>query len=250
MTDRMKHPSSARKSAAKTESCIGYTSDMKRREISEPHRFITSLAILCGASILLLVVRVMSSESARYVFMLWNLVLAIIPVLLSWWLVLRVRHEGWLVWQQILLVILWIAFLPNSFYLVTDFVHLRQTYEATLLFDVVLLTSFTASGLILGFTSVYMVHREVVKKLSETKSYLVIGFVFLACSFAIYLGRFTRWNTWDLVYEPAGVLFDVSDRFVNPGAHTETYTATLLLFVLLTSIYGVVYEGARLAKRS
>lgn len=222
---------------------------MKRGKAVEPYRFMISLGVLCGTSLFLLIARVLSSESARYVFMAWNLVLAIIPVLLSWWLVLRVRHQTWWTWQQIVLTLLWIAFLPNSFYLVTDFVHLRQTYEASLLFDVVLLTSFTASGLILGFTSVFMVHREIVKKLSETKSYMIIGLVFLACSFAIYLGRFTRWNTWDLIYQPAGVLFDVSDRFVNPAAHTETYAATALLFVLLASIYGVIYEGARSLRR-
>lgn len=221
---------------------------MKKDEPRNPYRFIASIGLLCGVSLSLVVGRVLSSESERYVFLVWNLVLAIVPLLLSWWLVQRIRQHGWGTWQQIALTVVWLAFLPNSFYLVTDFVHLRETYEASLLFDVVLLTSFMASGLVVGFTSVFMVHRELVKRFSEKQTYLLVGLIFLACSFAAYLGRFTRWNTWDLVYRPAGLLFDVSDRFINPAAHTDTYVATLVFFLLLVSVYGVIYEGARLLR--
>ena len=222
---------------------------MKQDAATKPYRFIASLGFLCGVSICLLLARVASSESERYVFLIWNLILATVPLLLGWWLVLRLQHQRWMAWQQILLTISWLAFLPNSFYLVTDFIHLRETYEISLLFDVVLLTSFTASGLALGFTSVFMVHRELAKRLSEVRAYTLIGLIFLACSFATYLGRFTRWNTWDLVYRPAGLLFDVSDRVVNPAAHGETYAATLIFFLLITSIYAVIWEAYLLVRR-
>jgi uncharacterized membrane protein len=222
---------------------------MSKVIIGTPYRFMASLGLSIAVSVGLLAARVIASDSTRYAFLLWNIVLATVPLLLGWLLVQRIRELGWLRWQQIALTIIWLAFLPNSFYLVTDFVHLRQTYEASLLFDVVLLSSFMCNGFILGFISVYMVHRELVKRLSDIQAYALVGLIFVACSFAAYLGRFTRWNTWDLVLRPAGLLFDVSDRFVNPGAHTDTYVATLVLFLLLMSTYTVIYEAARALRK-
>lgn len=211
-----------------------------------PIRFIASVSFVCLVSIFLLVARIVSSDSTRYVFLLWNLVLAALPLLIGIWLVDRVRKFGWLAWQQIVLTILFLVFLPNSFYLVTDFVHLRLTSEATIIYDVVLLSSFMFSGLVLGYTSVFLVHRELKKRVDERSALIVAGGLFLAVSFAIYLGRFSRWNTWDVLFEPTGLLFDVSDRFVNPGVHTDTYITTSIIFILLFGLYWVIYEAFRL----
>jgi uncharacterized membrane protein len=214
-----------------------------------PYRFIAAIGFSCAVSLGLLAARVIDSDSARYIFLLWNLLLAVIPVPLGWWLVQRIRLFGWLHWQQILLTLLWLSFLPNSFYLVTDFIHLRETYEASLIFDVMLLASFMCNGFILGFLSVYMIHKELIRRMSELKAYGIVALILLACSFAAYLGRFTRWNTWDLLLRPAGLLFDVSDRIINPAAHTQTYVATVTLFLLLLGVYVVIWEGTLLLRR-
>lgn len=157
---------------------------------------------------------------------------------------------GWLKWQQVTLTTLWLAFLPNSFYIITDLIHLRVNYEADLLFDITLLMSAILAGLIFGYLSVYTVHRELLKRFSERTSYGLISIIFLAASFAICLGRYTRWNSWDIILQPAGLLFDVSDRLVNPDAHLLTYQTTLILFMLLIAGYAVVYEAARFLRTS
>ena len=211
-----------------------------------PIRFIASVALLCSVGVVLLVIRFIASDSLRYVFLIWNLLLALIVPLLAWLLVYRVQQFGWLRWQQIILTVLWFVFLPNTFYLVTDFIHVRQTYEASLVYDVTMLTSFVFSGLLLGYLSMFLVHRELVKRLSSRNAWLAIGIWFLASSFAIYLGRYTRWNSWDIFIKPAGLLFDVSDRFINPTAYYETYETTLIFFVLLFAGYLVVWEAYQL----
>ncbi len=213
-----------------------------------PIRLIAALTLSSSVSIGLLIIRVLASDSTRYIFLPWNLVLAAIPLLLSWWLVLRVSSKGWLTWQQVLLTIVWLSFLPNSFYLVSDFIHLRETYEVNLVFDVVMLMSFALNGLIFGFMSIYMVHRALLDRIRPRQAYILITLIILACSFAAYLGRYTRWNSWDIVLRPAGLLFDVSDRFINPGAHQQTYLTTLIFFALLMSTYIVVFEIARLIR--
>lgn len=210
---------------------------------------IISIVLTCLVSVGLLLGRIIFSDSLRYVFLIWNLVLAIVPLLLAWWLVERLRTQSWLKWQQILITALFISFLPNAFYLITDFVHLRQTNEVNLYFDVVMLSSFVLNGIVLGFISIYMVHRELMKRLREQDALLVISVIFLLASFATYLGRFTRFNTWDILLRPAGLLFDVSDRFINPSRHTDTYVATISLFVVLSTTYLVFYSSMRAFKK-
>ncbi len=222
----------------------------KRNVLVPPYRLIASLAFLSITGIGLLGARILFSDSLRYSFLFGNLVLAIVPALLAWWLVLRVRTHGWLQWQQIGLTVLWILFLPNSFYMVTDLIHLRSNFEADLLFDITLITNFVVAGMLFGFISVYLVHSELLRRMRERSAYGLAAGLFFAVSFAIYLGRYTRWNTWDIVLQPAGLLFDVSDRFINVNAHLQTYQTTLILFLLLFSSYTVVYESARLLKAS
>lgn len=219
---------------------------MSKTNPRSPNRLIAGVVVSCLVSLVLLIVRISASDSARYIFLIWNLVLAVIPVFLAWWLVGRVRQYGWLGWKQLLLSAVWVSFLPNSFYLVTDFVHLRTTNEASLFFDVVMLASFVVNGLMLGYIAVYLVHKELVRRFSEATSYKIIALIFLLCSFATYLGRFTRWNTWDILLQPAGLIFDVSDRVINPGQHAETYLATGILFIFLSSIYVVIWEATRI----
>lgn len=219
---------------------------MPKQEVKSVNRLIAGVVVSCLTSVILLMIRVSASDSARYIFLLWNLVLAVIPVLLAWWLVVRVRQFGWFKWQQMLLSLVWLSFLPNSFYLVTDFIHLRTTNEASLFFDVIMLASFVVNGLMLGYIAIYLVHSELIRRFSESSSYKIVGIIFLLCSFATYLGRFTRWNTWDILLQPAGLIFDVSDRVINPGQHAETYLATGILFVFLSSVYVVIWEATRL----
>lgn len=213
-----------------------------------PYRFIGSLLLISAISIGMLLTRIADSDSGRYSFLIWNLVLAAVPPALAWWLADRIRQYGWLKWQQVALSLLWLVFLPNSFYLVTDLIHLQSNFEADLLFGITILMSFIMAGLIFGFLSVFYIHREIVKRLGEGYSYLIVGAIFLLVSFAVCLGRYTRWNTWDILLRPAGLLFDVSDRLINPTIHLQTYQTTLTLFLLLFSSYIVVWEAARLMR--
>lgn len=216
---------------------------------ASPIRFVASLLLLAFIASGLLIIRISASDSSRFSFLFWNLFLASIPLAIAWWLAMRVRDYGWLRPKQIILTVLWIAFLPNSFYIITDLIHLRQNYEADPLYDITLLTGFILSGLSLGYASVYLVHQEFLKRVRERTAYGVLAILFLAVSFAISLGRYTRWNTWDIILQPAGLLFDVSDRFINPEVHAGTYQITVSMALLLFAGYVVIYEAARLIKR-
>lgn len=215
---------------------------MVKKSLERNYRLLEALLISNGVSLLLFALRSAESQTDRYWFMIWNLFLAWIPLGLAWWLVIRLRTSRWLSLPNIALTALWLGFLPNSFYMVSDLIHLHETGEVSLLYDVVMFTSFIFNGLVAGFSSLFIVHRELIKRFALEKAHTAVALILLACGFAIYLGRSLRWNSWDVLINPAGLLFDVSDRFVNPGAHPQAFVTTATFFLLISSIYLVTWR--------
>lgn len=213
---------------------------------SKTRQLLITLLLSCLVSVALYIVRSVASGNNRYWFLNWNLALAWLPLLFAWLLGQRLKTKSWSTWQNLLLTFLWLGFLPNSFYIVSDFIHLRNTYEISLLYDVVMFVSFAWNGYVLGFIGVYLVHLELLKKIRRRNAHTIIGLVLLACGFAIYLGRYQRWNTWDVLVNPAGLLFDVSDRFINPVAYPQMFTTTLMFFVLLVSMYAFLWRVSQI----
>lgn len=216
---------------------------MKRVSFSKDQRevFLT-LALSSGVSLALLLVRIVVTDTTKFWFMAWNLLLAWIPLGLAFWLQRRVRARRWPQWPDLLLGCAWLVFVPNSFYLLTDLIHLQSSGEVSLLYDTALLSSFVINGLMLGYISLYIVHRIVAGYLGERVAYLWAQLALLLSAFAIYLGRYLRWNTWDVIVNPASLVFDVSDRIINPGSHLHTFVVTGVFFVLLGSTYAVIYR--------
>jgi uncharacterized membrane protein len=173
----------------------------------------------------------------NYWYMVWNLFLAWLPLLLVLWLLRTLRHKRWSSWPGIALSVLWLGFLPNAFYMVTDYIHLADTASIDLVYDAAMLTAFVVTGLVLGYISLYLFHIELKKRLPAVTAARVVAFILFLCSVAIYLGRDLRWNTWDLFLDPAGILYDISDRIINPRTHPEIFVTTLTFFILLGAFY-------------
>lgn len=215
----------------------------------ESYNLLWALVFSSAASVVLFFTRVAASGSSRYIFLIWNLFLAWIPLGLAINISQRLKRRPWSNLGTIVMTLLWLGFLPNSFYIISDFVHVHATGEISTLFDSAMITSFAFNGLILGVMSLYILHKELVKRTSRIIAHSVAAGILLLCSFAIYLGRYLRWNTWDIIIDPAGLLFDVSDRIINPTAHPSTFSTTATFFLLLSSIYVVSYNLVAFLKK-
>jgi len=198
--------------------------------------------------IALFLVGAIINHSFGYAFMVWNLFLAWLPLLFMIWLLKMLKHKRWSSWQGIALSVLWLGFLPNSFYIVTDYIHLADVASTDILYDAVMLTAFVVTGLVLGFASLFLFHMELRKRLPVHIASRMVASILLLCSFAIYLGRDLRWNTWDLFLNPAGILFDVSDRLISPTDHPQMYLTTLSFFVLLGMFYVIALHVVQTVK--
>lgn len=205
-------------------------------------RVLVALVVSNLVSACLLLVRFAAAQNMRYWFLVWNVFLGWIPLGLVMLLRKRLETSRWTSWQNIVISIAWLGFLPNSFYIVTDFIHLHPSGEVSVLFDVVLMTSFTFNGFVAGFASLYIMHKLLIKRFRRQQAHAIIAGIIVLCSFAIYLGRDLRWNTWDILINPAGILFDVSERVINPLTHAEVFSTTALFTLLIGSIYIVVWQ--------
>ncbi len=211
--------------------------------------FVVSLISLSAFAVILSFVRFLISGTTRYDFLIWNLFLAWVPLVFAW--LLYVRTPKGLVWSwgNFGLFAVWLAFLPNAFYLVTDFIHLRRTSQVDILFDIILFSTYAFCGIILGLTALYLVHVRAIKRFGMRAHYLPVA-VLLLCGFAIYLGRYLRWNSWDIIVNPLGLLFDVSSSVIDPINHPLTFGTTLLFYGFLGLLYLVVWQAIATARNS
>lgn len=212
------------------------------REVSGAHkRFLLSLAVITGLCLALFLFRALTTGVFRYVFIPQNLALAWAAFLFSWLLVTWLQENRWLSWQGISLSVLWLFFLPNTWYVLTDFLHIDDYGEISLLYDFTLILTLVITGFVLGFTSLYLVHKELLKRWSVRAAHTAVAGVLAIASFAIYLGRDLRWNSWDVVTNPGGVIINVSDRVIDPFEHFRAINVTVLFFILLGVLYAALW---------
>jgi uncharacterized membrane protein len=216
---------------------------------SNPRRqFVLSLLFAMAVSGGLYAYGALRSHSLEYSYLLWNIVLATVPLMFAIRLARVLRSKRWSAWEPIGWTLLWLLFLPNSFYMISDFIHLRNLSPDDILYAAVLFTSFIYLGVLLGFCSLLLVHHELRRRLRPVAAASWIGATLLLCSFAIYIGRDLRWNSWDVIFNPAGLLFDISDRVLRPDDYPTMFVTVLSFFALLGSLYVVVWSGARLLR--
>jgi uncharacterized membrane protein len=137
---------------------------------------------------------------------------------------------------QLPLFSLWLLFLPNAPYILTDILHLTRASHAPAWYDLALLLSCAGTGLLLGYLSLIDVQGIVARNFGRACSW-IFAFVSLVLSgFAIYLGRFLRWNSWDVLISPT-LLFEITDGLLHPWAHGRAIAVTLVFGVILTLGY-------------
>jgi uncharacterized membrane protein len=136
-----------------------------------------------------------------------------------------------------ILLVIWLLFFPNAPYILTDLFHLRLKSAMPKWFDLILILSFAWTGLVFGYLSLWDIEKILSKSLSQIWISLISVCLLFIGSFGIYLGRYLRWNSWDIINEPFNLIYDISDRLINPFDHPRTWGVTLFMGIFLNMIY-------------
>jgi uncharacterized membrane protein len=207
-------------------------------------RRLATVASLLGLTLLVYAmvgVRVAYSGNDHYVALVWNLFLAWVPFVVALAVYAGFRRGA----GRLPLAAggaLWLLFLPNAPYLVTDLGYLGEWRGAPLWYDVVLASGAAWAGLALGFLSLYLVHAVVRSLFGALNAWFFALGALALSSFGIYLGRFERWNSWDLFVRPRALLGDIWSGAMNPGAQVEAVAVTIAFTVFLAATYLVFYS--------
>ena len=207
---------------------------------------IASLGLLTLFTLAMLGARMAYTGTGGHGWLAWNLFLAWIPFAVSLVLYARARAGASL---RVLapLALLWLVFFPNAPYLVTDLKHVGSGGRVPLLYDVLLLSAGAWTGLLLGLTSLFLVHAVARRLVGAPSAWaLVVGALALS-SFGIYLGRVQRWNSWDVVVHPAALASQLGGGLLHPVDYPRPLALTVLLTAFLLVSYLVLYSFARLA---
>lgn len=178
--------------------------------------------------------RIWYSASLTSLFLVWNIFLAWIPYVLSRFFELYRQKQKW---KQALLFGTWLLFFPNALYIVTDLVHIDRESMVPWWYDVVLLFIASFIGIVLGFVSLRKAERFLRTYFTAGMVSALIALLLFLGSFGVYLGRFERWNSWDVVHNPLGLAVNIIDCFINPVENYKVWGIT----VLFTLTYYVLY---------
>jgi uncharacterized membrane protein len=168
-------------------------------------------------------------------FFLWNLVLASIPVVFAAGFA-AVRRRIWL----IPLGLGWLAFLPNAPYLVTDLVHLGGDGEMSRHVMQYGIAAWT--GVMLGVVSMHLVHQRIEREVGAVSGWIAVVVSVGLCAIGVVIGRFERWNSWDLVTRPDAVAATTLDWVRSPLASVQPTGVALAVGAFFGLAYLTVWS--------
>jgi uncharacterized membrane protein len=207
---------------------------MKKLKESQRFEIILLLILMTGFCFSLSIFRYYLSDTKVFLFLNWNLFLAWIPLLISSFLVIfKIKSK----FSLIIIIAVWILFFPNSPYILTDLFHLKIRSTVPIWYDLMVILSYAWADLFCGFISLLDIERllsDYFKK--PTINFVTVFFLFLS-SFGVYLGRFLRWNSWDILNNPFGLFNDILSRIIYPAEYPKAWAITLLMGVMLNFMY-------------
>ena len=199
------------------------------------NKLLKVMAISSAMSVMLVLFRMEWSGKLFGVFLIWNLFLAWLPFVFALLLAAVNKTSSSRV-KKVLLFGAWLLFFPNSPYILTDLFHLKLR-DVPLWFDLILILSFAWNGLLLGYASLFEIQHFLKSKVSAIKVNCFIAALMVLCSFGIYLGRYPRWNSWDIITNPIDLFSDIFNMLIHPLHNTRMVGVTFFFSLFLTVSY-------------
>ncbi|WP_299890706.1 DUF1361 domain-containing protein [uncultured Lacinutrix sp.] len=196
---------------------------------------VISLLLLMSFSILS--IRVVITKTTNYFFLIWNVFLACIPYLITIHLSNKknLNKIGF-----VLLFASWLAFLPNAPYIITDLFHLKRSAYNIIWIDTLLITSFAATGILLFYFSLNLMKALLLDFFNKKVSEIIIIVTIFLSAFGVYIGRFLRYNSWEILSHPMPLIEDVFNMIYHPIVSIEVWLFTLAFGLFLVAGYYII----------
>lgn len=204
------------------------------------------LAFVSAAAMALLSVRI-ALENWDFVFLTWNLFLAWVPLIFIKWVWEMEKRQPAPFGILMIYLAVWLLFFPNAPYIITDLKHLRFVPENMIWYDALMIFTFSLAGFMTGLYSIRIVHRIVARRWNERLAWFAILNSMILSGFGIFLGRYGRWNSWDIVTQPGALARGIFHSMRDPLAikHTITFSFVLMLLYFAFHIFAELKQHER-----
>ena len=185
---------------------------------------------------LLVIGRTIHTGSLLFAFLPWNLFLAYVPYAISTWLY---ANPQWTdkKWRTAFVLMAWLLFIPNSFYIMTDLFHLGNFNNAPLWYDLAMILSCAWNGLLLGLLSVRQVEKIMVRTFGSFNEWKFVYPVMFLNALGIYIGRYLRFNTWDVITNPFNLSADIYYMVASPFSNMNAWAMIICFSFMLSLMY-------------
>jgi uncharacterized membrane protein len=192
--------------------------------IQNKFKTLSLITIALTFSVISLMIRMKLNKSFFFLFLIWNVFLAVIPYTITMYLntvpkLSKLKLGFWF--------FVWLAFLPNAPYIVTDLIHIKSGNNSLLWLDVLVVLSFALSGLFLFYLSVIDMQALISRYLKKMPASTLTTIILFLCGFGVYLGRFLRYNSWEIISDPRYLISDVIHIVISPFQNVEAWLFTL-----------------------
>jgi uncharacterized membrane protein len=189
-------------------------------------------------SCLLVLIRMIHTGRDTFLFLVWNLFLAWLPYLITRRLTRMRPFRPRLVFAGLMLA--WLLFIPNSFYIITDLFHVGDHYNDGLMppwFDLAMILSFVWNGLMFGVLSVRQMEKLITPRLPGHHELFFLYPVMWLNALGVYTGRYLRFNSWDLITDPFQLFGDIARIIIHPMRNHYAWAMIFCFSILMTLIY-------------
>lgn len=195
------------------------------------------IIIILILATILNILRVFLFETYSFIYLFWNIFLAFVPFFISSLLILNTKKED--IFRPIFIIgfILWFLFLPNAPYVLTDFIHLGRIHGVPVMYDIFVIFSSAWVSLLMGLYSINHIEKIILLKFSKRIVNIIIPTIILFASFGIYLGRYFRFNSWDLFTGYSSLFSTIWDIFTKSNHYINVYYYTILFFAFIYTFY-------------
>jgi uncharacterized membrane protein len=230
------------------------------RELFVRNRYSIAVFVLlnlaCLIVIMLVAARMAYSETGRHIGLVWNLFLAWIPFILAYFAHFVSWRKTTLYLVIPIIAFLWLIFFPNAPYMLTDLQDLaRRSFDAPLWYDVIIVVWASWTGMLLGVISLYLMQDIIIRTFGRVTGWIFVFVISALSSFGIYIGRFVRLNSWDILQNPTEVAQDILGLVIDPSRRLAAFTILytiffLFVFLLLYSFSHMLREQSTIIDES
>lgn len=183
------------------------------------------------------ILRIVIWGKFSFVYILWNIFLSFVPFLISSILLNYSKINKLSKTFFITSVFLWLLFIPNAHYIITDLIHLGEVKYAPVIYDTLLLFSSALVGLLFGLYSLSHMEQIIEDRFSKKVASISMLVIFLLIGFGIYIGRFMRFNSWDFFSNHVSILNSFYEIFSNKALYIEVFIYTILFASFVYASY-------------